>query len=136
MSSSCCLKQGLIELHHAWHFDVGNKHLEYMCCIAVMVLLAVYIPAPLPPQHINFLMSMQFACDVGEGLEEVRRRSIDVLQKLKRRSAAWNGPGVHVSRSESVTAWLKEGRESAQRKQEVIEVNSQLPVRIDMYSTH
>ena len=41
-----------------------------------------------------------------------------------------------MSRSESVTAWLKEGRESAQRKQEVIEVNSQLPVRIDMYSTH
>ena len=51
--------------------------------------------------------------------EEARRHSINVLQILKRRSDGWSGLGMS---GDPVTARLKEGRKSAQRKQEDIEV--------------
>lgn len=44
----------------------------------------------------------------------------EVIHTLKRCSDAWNGPAVR--RSESVTARLREGRESAKKRQENIEV--------------
>ena len=62
--------------------------------------------------------------------EEARRHSIDVLQILKRRSDGWSGLGMS---GDPVTTRLKEGRKSAQRKQEDIEVRFYASIALWMY---
>jgi len=89
-----------------------NSVYRSVCELSELLLLYILPSSPLPNSSLSPISS-------ASAQEEARRHSIDVLQILKRRSDGWSGLGMS---GDPVTTRLKEGRKSAQRKQEDIEV--------------